>query len=103
MIFQSGIEDGFYLFVLRQEVSDHAAAAVVNFHAGCERLHSTQDQPALEGRQNRPGGFLQKCESVGLLLIRTDDNSAKSVAVTVEELRGRVHDEIGSQRQGLLK
>src|SRR5579871_4397785 len=103
MIGQSGVKNFSYLLMLGEEVGYNASAAVMDLHAGCESLHAAQDQPAFKGRHDRPGTLLQVRQLVRVLLVLADDNSAKSVAVTVKKLCGRVHDHVCAERERLLE
>src|ERR1039458_441968 len=103
MIRQSWIENLLHLFVLREIVGDFAAAAVVLFHANGQSLDAAQDQPALEGRQDGAGGFLKKSEFFRLLGFAADYDTSQSVAVSVEEFRGRVDDHVGAELDRTLE
>ena len=72
MIRQAGIENFLHFLVASQELGDHAAAPIVLLHPHRQRLHSSQNQPALERRQDRSGRLLQKRQLLGLLrLVQT--------------------------------
>src|SRR5579862_1417212 len=103
MILKSWIVHGLDLLVLGEEVGDDASASIVDFHACGEGLYSAQDQPALEWRENRSRAFLQESELIRVLLPCADDNSAKTIAVAVEELRRRMYDHVRSQCERLLE
>src|SRR5215471_4193855 len=103
MLFQPRIKDLRYFLVLGEKARNDAATTVVNLHARGKRLHAPQNKPAFERRKNRPRGLLQKRQLVRVLLASAADNSAETVAMSVEELRGRVHNKIGTQRQRPLE
>src|SRR5271157_5679175 len=103
MALQSGIEDLFHLAMPGEEVGHHAAARVVLFHAHGQRLGAAQHQPALEGRQDRARGFLNERQLLRLLPGGADQHASKAVAVSVEELRGRVHYDVGAKLDGCWK
>ena len=75
----------------------------MNFHARGERLDSAQHQPALERRENRSRCFLQEGQLFGLLRLGANNDAAQSIAVAVQEFRGRVDHHVRTQRDGLLE
>ncbi len=80
-----------------KKFGDLASVAIVLFHAHGQRLYATQDQPALEGRENRPSSLLQKGQLFGLLRLGADDHTTKTVTVPVQELRSGVHHHVGAE------
>src|SRR5271155_828863 len=72
-------------------------------HSHRQRLHASQHQPALEWRKNRSRRLLHKTKFLNLVRPSTDHDAAKSVAVTVEKLRGRMQHHVRAQRNRLLK
>src|SRR5579859_5731437 len=98
MIRQSRIKDFFHLFVPIQEFCDLASTAVVLLHAHSERLYSAQHQPAFKWGKNSPGALLHEGKCLLVLRLGADDHAAKAVAMAVEKLRGRMHHDVGAQR-----
>ena len=100
---KSGIKDAAHLRVLREKAGDRAAVGVVLAHADGERLDAAQDEPGLERREDATGALLHEAKLLGEVGARRDEDSAKAVGMAVEELGGRVHDNIGAQLDGPLK
>src|SRR6266478_1201190 len=103
MFEQARVENLLHFLVAGEKFGDYASTLVVLLHADGESLHAAQNQPAFKRRQDRASGLLQKCQLVRLLRTRADYDSTQSVAVAVEELGGGMHDQVGTQRDGLLK
>src|SRR5208283_4988868 len=103
MALQPRIEDLFHLAMPAEEVGHDAATLVVLLHAHGQRLGAAQYQPALEWRQDRARRFLDERQLLRLVLRGADQHAAEAIAVSVEELRGRVHYDVGAELDGLLK
>jgi hypothetical protein len=83
MVHQSWIENFFDFFVSYEEIRYGAAIAVVLFHADGQRFYATQYEPAFERGHDRPGGFLQEGQFVGVFLIGADHDTTQAIAVAV--------------------
>src|SRR5947207_12362131 len=74
-----------------QECCHFPAVLVVLDHAHFQGLYTAQHQPAFKRRQNRAGGFLDKCELLSLVVARANNHAPQTIAVAVEEFGGRVN------------
>ena len=72
-------------------------------HSNREGLHATQDQVTVERARDCPSRVLNEPEALGKLRIPHRDEAADHVAVTSKVLGGRVHDDVGTEREGLLE
>src|SRR5258705_9331326 len=103
MVEQSGVEDLLHFLVAGEKLGNYPSTRVMLLHADRESLHTAQDQPALKWREDCSCGLLQKRQLLSLVRARANYDSTQSVAVAVEELRGRVHHQVGTQRDWLLE
>ena len=62
-----------------------------------------QHEVAVERRRHRAGRVLREAQPLGQLVVVDGDEPADDVAVAAEVLRGRVHDDVGAERQRLLQ
>ena len=100
---QPWIKSLLHFFVLRQEIRHRASVLFVLLHPDRERLHAAQHQPALERRQDSARALLHVRKCLGLLRLGRHQHAAQPVAVSVQEFRRRVHDDVGAERDRLLK
>src|SRR5262245_24066746 len=80
--------------MLVEECGHSAAVMVMLLHSYRQRLGPACGQPGVEGRDDRAHGVLQKADALGVFLSGRNDHSADTVAVTVEILRRRMHDDL---------
>src|SRR6476660_5354795 len=92
-----------HLRMLSQEVGDHAAVAVMSFHAHRQRLRTPKDQKRIERRKNRAYSILNKFYPFGVRFVRQSDETADAVRVPVQILGRRMYDYITTQIYRLLK
>ena len=86
------------------EIAGHSQTVfVVARHADGECLHSPQDQPAIEGPEDCPGGVLNEFKSVGERLVVQDDRTANPVAVPIQVFRRAMDDDIRAMFEGALE
>ena len=76
----------------------------VAVHAHGQRLHAPQHQVAVERRRaRRPTAFCTKPMPSAELVVVGGDEPADDVGVAAEVLGGRVHDDVGAERERLLQ
>ena len=92
-----------HLRVVGEEVGDRPAVGLVALHAHAERLDAAQRQERVEGRQDRAHRLLDEGEPLGVLRERRDEDAADRVAVAVQELGRRVHDDVGAELERALE
>ena len=95
---EAGIGQAAQLGLRGEELGDGAAVLLVLLHAQGQRLDAAQDQEALEGRQDAAGGFLHQQKALLMFGLGADQRAAQAVGVAVEELGGRVHDDVRAER-----
>ena len=72
-------------------------------HPHGERLHAAQHEVAVERAGHRAGRVLGEAQAVGEVVVVDGDEPADHVAVAAEVLGGRVHDDVGAERERLLE
>ena len=86
-----------------QELGHRAAVLLVLPNAQRQRPDAAQNQEALERRHYAAGCFLDQEIALLVFGLRSDEHAAQPVRVAVEVLGGRVHHDIGAQRQRALQ
>ena len=86
-----------------ERLGDGLRVPRVPLHPHRERLDATGGQVGVERRRDRTRAELQELHLRRELLVREHDGSADDVGVSAEVLRGRVHDDVGAERQRLLQ
>ena len=79
------------------------AVGVVLEHADRQRLDAAGDQEAVHGRQARARRTLDEVDFLSVFRTRQDNGAAGRVAVAVEILRHRMHDDVRAQLDGPLQ
>ena len=82
---------------------DDRGGLAVTVHAHRERLDATQHEVAVERSGHRAGCVLDERELVAEVRICRRDEATDRVRVSTEIFRGGVHDDIGAERERLLK
>ncbi len=103
MIGQLRVEHALDGGVAGEQVDDRACVLAVAVHPHAERLHAAQHEVAVERRRHRAGRVLREAQALGELVVVDGEEPADHVAVTAEVLRGRVHDDVGAERDRLLQ
>ena len=85
-----------------QELDDGQSVGAVPFHPEAQGLHPTLHEKAVEGTGNGAGRILKEPQSSGDVLVAGRGKAPDDVGVAAEVLGGRVHDDVGSQRERLL-
>ena len=101
--FQPGVVHGRDLPPPVEPGGDRPAARVVALHADRERLDPAQHQERIHRREDRADGVLEPSDPLRVLGTRRHHASADAVAVAVQVLRRRVHDDVGAQLDRLLE
>ena len=86
-----------------QHLGDRRGVGAVAVHAHRERLDAAQHEVAVERRRHRADRVLQEPEPLGELGVVGGDEAADDVGVAAEVLGGRVHDDVGAERERLLQ
>src|ERR1700757_949390 len=76
---------------------DAASAGVVLEHANSQSLHAAQHQPAFKWRKNAASALLDEGEVLLVFGLCADEHAAETVAVSIEELGRRVHDDVRAE------
>ena len=97
------VEDPLDGRVADEQVDDGAGVRAVAVHPHGERLDAAQHEVAVERRGHRAGRVLGEAQALGERVVVDGDEAADDVAVAAEVLRGRVHDDVGAERQRLLQ
>src|SRR5207249_11202865 len=72
-------------------------------HSPRQGAHSTQNQPAIERRGDRPAGILDgPNELKKFTVLLCDNDPASYIAMPAEVFRGRMQNQIGAQLEGTL-
>ena len=79
------------------------AVRFVPLHAHGQRLHAAQDEPGVERREDRADGVLQEADLLADLVGVRDDGAADRIGMAVEELGGRVHDDVRAELDRALE
>jgi hypothetical protein len=96
MVGQARVEGLPNLRVGSEEAGDLPAIGLVPLHADGERLDPAQDEPGIHGRKNCARAVLNETEPIDQLEALRDDDSADGIGMAVQELRGRVHHQVGT-------
>ena len=72
-------------------------------HPDAERLQPAQHQPRVERAGDGADRVLVERDLLGELEVAYDEGAADDVGVAAAVLRGRVHDDVGTERQRLLE
>src|SRR5258708_9775104 len=99
---QSGIIDGANFWMIVHESRKLEPTRAVSLHPQRQRLGPSQDQPRIKWTQDRTGGVLHECQPLDVVVTRSDDDSADTVAVSVQVLRRAVGHEIRTVFDGPL-
>ncbi len=86
-----------------QERRDRASRLVVLFHAQRQGLCAAQDQPRIEWRKNRARAVLHELNPARIVFVVQQHGTANSVRMAVEELGGRVDDDVHAEFQRPLQ
>jgi hypothetical protein len=83
--------------VRAEELGERHAVRVVLLHPQRQRLGAAQDEPGIEGAQDRALGVLDEPQPVDVVVAHGDDDAADAVAVAVEVLGGAVGHQVGAE------
>src|SRR5215472_549236 len=97
------IEHPPYFRMPLQKLSDGSAVQLMPLHAHSQGLDSTRSEKAVQRGQACSGSALHEVNLVGVILACHNNGPADTVAVTVEILSERMHDDVGAQRDWLLQ
>jgi hypothetical protein len=86
-----------------QERDDRGRVLLVDAHPRRQRPQPSQGEVAVEGRPGEPEAVRPPRELLAQRRVLGDDRAPDDVAVAVQVLRRRVHDEVGSESQRLLE
>ena len=100
---EAGPQHPLDLLVVVEERRHLAGVLLVARHAQVQRLGPAQHEPGVERRQDRTDRVLHELQRLRVLLALHDRDAAHAVRVAVQELRGRVHDDVGAERERPLE
>ena len=103
MVGQLRVEDAIDGGVTDQQVDDRPRVLAVPIHPHAQRLDTAQHEVAVERRGHGAGRVLGEPQPLGQLVVVDRQEPADHVAVTAEVLGGRVHDDVGAERDRLLQ
>jgi len=86
-----------------EHLRHRARVRTVPIHPDTERLHAAQHEVAVEGRRDRADGVLAEGEALGERCVVRREEATDDVRVPAEVLGGRVHDDVGPERERPLE
>ena len=89
--------------MVEQRVDDRLRVREVLVHAHVQRAHAAQREIAVERRAGDAEAVGPPRELVAERGVARDDRAADDVAVAVQILRRRVHDDVRAERDRLLQ
>ena len=87
----------------REQLDDGPGVGAVAVHPHGERLDAAEHEVAVERGRHGTGRVLDEAQALGEVVVVDGDEPADHVAVAAEVLGGRVHHDVGAERQRLLQ
>jgi len=103
MIRPTGEIDARDAIVRRERVSDLRRSLLLTRDAGKERSEAAQRQIGIERRAGDAGAVGPPRQFVTERPVASEHSAADHIAVSVDELRGRMHDDIAAESERILQ
>src|ERR1700744_3874994 len=86
-----------------EEAGNSPAIQLVLLHANGQRFYPAQNEKALERRENSSRALLHKSIGLGMIRPGSHQHAPQAIAMPIEKLGGRMHDNIRAKLQRSLE